>query len=1007
MLRLRTLGGLTIEDENGPQAGAIARKRSLALLALVGLATEQGLSRDRVLAYLWPESDTDRARNNLKQTLFQLRQDLHEEVFIRGGGVLRLQPEAISVDACDFLAALDRGNPTTAITLYRGAFLDGFYLPGLAEFERWVESERVRLAQRFSGAMEALAAAAARMGDHSEAAEWWRRLAAHDPLSARYAVGLMRSLAQSGDRAAALEHARGYEELVRAEFDSDPDPEVTDLAKQLRGKFARWTVGPAPKPQSQNPSAEVVAPVLQDPPVAQDPAGTVAPSGTPPARPRKSPVPAVSRSAQTRTPSRIPVILSAAKDLLVRRPIGIALGALLLAGAWWWARHREPAPASPDLVAVFPFTFSGAGEPRFLGDGTLDLLSARLDGAGQLRSVHPSAYLARMPRQGAEPLDSERARGWAGRLGAELYVLGDIVAAGNRVQISAAMYDRARNEAVARSSVEGETADLFRLVDRLAADLIASRYGKPHERLTRVAAVTTRSLPAFKAYIGGEDAYRHGRYAEAIEAFQKAVVTDSTFALAYYRLSDAADRAGRPELAQSSAEHALRYREQLGERERRLIEAQHAWRLGRGDEAERLCRSLVADYPDDVEAWLQLGEVLVHGNPLRGRSSVEARPAFEQVLARDPDEGEALIHLARIASIEGKRQEADTLVRRARAAVQGADVVETRAFRTFVLGDRPGQKRITQRILANPRGVPVVTALEVAVMRDDLDGSERFGRWLTGASQAPDLQAYGHRMLAQAALARGQWGRARSELTVAARLDSIPALELRSLFAAFSFLPLPRSEIIAVREAVRRWNAGAEPSGQVGHTAAHTGLHPYMRLHRLGLLDTRLGDTTGALHEARALDLAADSSHTGRLAHTLAQSIRAHVAAVGGRDQEALVDLDAAGWEVAAPVFVAEAYDRYFRAELLERAKREDEALGWFQSMAERAAYELVYLAPSHLRQAEIYDRRGQRDLAVDHYRRFIELWREADPELQPVVARARKRLGELEGENKGVNSKQ
>ncbi|HEV8455420.1 MAG TPA: tetratricopeptide repeat protein, partial [Gemmatimonadales bacterium] len=414
-------------------------------------------------------------------------------------------------------------------------------------------------------------------------------------------------------------------------------------------------------------------------------------------------------------------------------------------------------------------------------------------------------------------------------------------------------------------------------------------------------------------------------------------------------------------------------------------------------EAERLCRSLVADYPDDVEAWLQLGEVLVHGNPLRGRSSVEARPAFEQVLARDPDNGEALIHLARIASIEGKRQEVDTLVRRARAAVQGSEVVETRAFRTFVLGDRPGQKRVTQRILANPGGVPVVTALDVAVMTGNLEGSERFGRWLAGTSQAPDLRAYGHRMLAQAALARGQWRRARSELTVAARLDSIPALELRSLFASFSFLPLPRSEILAVREAVRRWNAGSEPGGQVGHTAAHAGLHPYLRLHRLGLLDARLGDTTGALHEARALDHAADSSHTGRLAHTLAQSIRAHVAAAGGRAREALADLDAAGWEAAASVFVGEAYDRYFRAELLERVKREDEALGWFRSIAERAAYELVYLAPSHLRQAEIYDRRGQRDLAVQHYRRFIELWGDADPELQPVVAEARSRLAELQ----------
>src|SRR5918992_134218 len=160
MLRLRTLGGLTIEDETGPLAGAIARKRSLALLALVAMGTEQGISRDRVLAYLWPESDTDRARNNLKQTLFQLRQELHEDVFIRGPGPLRLNPDAISVDSCDFQAAIERANPTTAVTLYRGPFLDGFYLPGLAEFERWAESQRGILAQRYAGALETLAGTA-------------------------------------------------------------------------------------------------------------------------------------------------------------------------------------------------------------------------------------------------------------------------------------------------------------------------------------------------------------------------------------------------------------------------------------------------------------------------------------------------------------------------------------------------------------------------------------------------------------------------------------------------------------------------------------------------------------------------------------------------------------------------------------------------------------------------------------------------------------------------------
>ena len=72
------------------------------------------------------------------------------------------------------------------------------------------------------------------------------------------------------------------------------------------------------------------------------------------------------------------------------------------------------------------------------------------------------------------------------------------------------------------------------------------------------------------------------------------------------------------------------------------------------------------------------------------------------MLARDPGNGEALIHLARIAYLEGKRTEVDTLLRRVLAAGQDSDVVETRAFRAFALGDRPGQKRVTRRILAEP-----------------------------------------------------------------------------------------------------------------------------------------------------------------------------------------------------------------------------------------------------------------------------------------------------------------
>ena len=107
----------------------------------------------------------------------------------------------------------------------------------------------------------------------------------------------------------------------------------------------------------------------------------------------------------------------------------------------------------------------------------VDLLSAGLDGAGPLRSVPPNVYLARVAGTSGEALDPERGRRLARTLGAELYVLGEIVANGKRVLIGATMYDRSRKDPVARSSVEGNSDNIFELVDRLAANLIASPLG--------------------------------------------------------------------------------------------------------------------------------------------------------------------------------------------------------------------------------------------------------------------------------------------------------------------------------------------------------------------------------------------------------------------------------------------------------------------------------------------------------------------------------------------------
>ena len=117
MLHLRILGGAAVLSSDGALTGAAGRRRALALLALVASAGDDGLPRDRALALLWPELDSERARNNLKQLVFSLRRALSPEVFAATGPALRLDPNTITVDVWAYEKALAEGALESAVAL--------------------------------------------------------------------------------------------------------------------------------------------------------------------------------------------------------------------------------------------------------------------------------------------------------------------------------------------------------------------------------------------------------------------------------------------------------------------------------------------------------------------------------------------------------------------------------------------------------------------------------------------------------------------------------------------------------------------------------------------------------------------------------------------------------------------------------------------------------------------------------------------------------------------------
>ena len=975
-IQLRTLGSLDLRSSQGEELRQVlAQPKRFALLVYLVAGRGAFHRRDTLFTLFWPESGAERARSSLRTALHFLRRALGPEVITgRGTEEVAVAPGTVWCDAAAFEAELEAGRAEAALELYRGPFLAGFNLAGMGEWERWLGEERERLHRRAVEAAESLAARAEEEGDPRAVMRWARHAAALEPDDEGTLRRLMERLASIGDRAGAVYAYEEFARRLRADCQAEPSRQTRALADEIRGGAAE------PDP----PAIPAARSVVVD-----------ARPATLRARPSVDHV-AISRDAH---PPKAPMLAPRTR----RRSAWVAALAVVICaaavGVWRYTGARA-VDAAPTLVAVLPFAVYGRGELAYLREGMVDLLSTKLDGAGDLRSVDARTLLAALaPCATTGPAAAAEA---AGRLGAGLFVLGSVVDAGPRLQLRAVLYRRTAEgpKTEADAAVEGARDSLPRLVDRLTAQLLAGRLRGPGARLQRLAVLTTPSVPALKAYLQGESALRGGHYGEAKEALQRAVAEDSTFALAWYRLSVAVAQSG--ERTGTAARQAVRYADRLEPYDRLLLQAWlAAWHF-RYPDAERMYRQAVAARPDDVEAWSQLAQVLFHGGAPRGRPNAESRPAWERVLALEGDNVEAMGYLARIALAEGRLADADTLLARALALNPDGDrALVWRGYRGVALGDREALAAAA----AGLRRESDLSAWVIAWRMVDDTQNPAAARPLVEPLLDPlrpaRIRASGHVLLAHTELARGRWSAARPHLDSAAELDPRVALQARAQLSVLPFLPVDsatvervRAELMALPQGLVDAPPGVEPRGTFAAKE-----FPELQLHALGLLEARRGDHTAAFRYARQLDGFDPPTRGMRMrGPLLADGVRAHAAWIRGRPADGLAVIDSAWQEFdrkpeVFPYLLDSGHPRFIRAELLRMAGRDREALRWYRSVAEHFDKSIVYAAPVHLRTAEILDRLGRRDEAARHYRRFVELWRDCDPALRPLVEQARRRL--------------
>jgi Tol biopolymer transport system component/DNA-binding SARP family transcriptional activator len=260
-VHLRTLGGVVLYGPDGTQVRPVlAQPKRLALLLYLAAAIPHGFHRkDKLLALFWPEWPDGRARRALNRAVYFLRQSLDRTVLLsRGDEEVAVAEERLWCDLVAFEHALDAGELEHALEVYAGDFAVGFFVDGLAEFERWVESERGRLRGRALAAALALAEREETRGELALASHWAQRattLAPHDERAAQRHIGL---LDRAGDRAGAL---RSYEELasrLRDDLGVEPSPETRVLEAAVRSRQEPIAQTPAHRPPA--PQRTPVAP---------------------------------------------------------------------------------------------------------------------------------------------------------------------------------------------------------------------------------------------------------------------------------------------------------------------------------------------------------------------------------------------------------------------------------------------------------------------------------------------------------------------------------------------------------------------------------------------------------------------------------------------------------------------------------------------------------------------------------------------------------------------------
>ena len=950
VLRLITFGGIGIESDDGLAAPRLRPPR-LALLAVLGAAGDRGVSRERLAALFWPEADEEHALHSLRQARYALRHDLGCEVVRSGGSTLALDPSVITADVSDFRSALATGDRARGISLVRGPFLDGFYLPGASAFERWVEEERGRITAVTVSALLSLAADARQETDLDATVEWWHQLTAIDPLSGRFAFGYLKALAARGDRAAALAFARQHETIVRRELEADPDSDVRRLEAELRAM---------PSPAMVRPTAIGALPHAPVQPEAQkrDAIGDDKPHRLHASRSRAR---------------RQPLVIAAATTLVIVVTAAVARQNGLL--------YRSD---SLPILAVGLIRVDGNAESRAAAPVITDMLAtnlARVEGFAVLANSRVLELMRATPDSGVGYSNAAR------RAGATELLEGRLIATEGK-PLSLEMRHVELRTGLVREVYRVAARDRYALVDSMT-EAVARRF-RLMSPASSIAQATSPSPTAYRLYEQGLRAYFSGDYTAAQRLLHAATEEDSAFAMAaYYEVVNAKeldDTLPDGRHLTEARRAALRLAQRAPDRERLTITA--GLLVDEGEPlALAVAESLTTRYPDDPRALSALARARwLYGDWSGAASAIERAIALDSIgeprgrptcqLCQD------YAQLAEVYLWADSLAAVDRTMRRYLEVRRDSHPWYVLALNAARLGDIASAHQAYQRMYVESGGDKPHVSLRLNLLLDDYDAVERDAQPLLASSWAYEWGVGADAYL----IALRNEGRLREavQFHLTGTLPGLPKPAVsrtpndfdEGILAFERGKPRAAATVFATkaRENVSQWSPAYQARVRTWNSTLQ------------GMALAAAGDTAAVRPLIDSIVQWGSRSAYGRdrRAHHYLRGLM-HVAA--RHDDDAVREFRLA---MHSPNLGFTRVN-YELARALLRLGRPNEAVAALQSsLRGDVDASNLYITRTELHEllAQAFDAAGRSDSAAVHYRTVLKAWKRADPEF-----RARRQL--------------